>query len=246
MLDLVTFGRGVARTINGMKIRFPARWSRYYQPDYEKENYIFLREIVKPGMKVIDIGAHFGLFSTFTSKLAGPTGKIICFEPTPGTYDILKKTLALNHCDNVTPIQAAVSDKEGVASFFVGDVEGCNSNSLIDNDLGGVEKKGKEIKTVTIDGVSSQYSMIPDLIKIDAEGAELDVLKGAMNTLKQHKPVMIIGLHPFSYTDTKEMLGSIWDLITSAGYKIRYDRKLITKEDFSSRTDLFEIHCETK
>lgn len=245
-LDLVTLKRGVTRTINNMKIRFPAKWSRYYPPDYEHENYLFLQETVKPGWHLIDIGAHFGLFSTCASQLTGPTGKIICFEPTPATFSILKKTLALNHCNNVTPIQAAVSDKEGTATFYMGEKDGCNSNSLINNSLGGGEKSGYEIKTVTIDGIVSEYAMRPDLIKVDAEGAELEVLKGAIKTLEKYKPIVIIGLHPFSFTDKPAALGTIWDLVISIGYKIRYNRVLITRSDFCSRTGLFEIHCETE
>ena len=246
LLDLVTLKKGVVRTINGMKIRFPARWSRYYPADYENENYLFLQKTVKPGWHLIDIGAHFGLFSTCASQLTGPKGKIICFEPTPVTFSILKKTLALNHCDNVTPIQAAVSDKEGTATFYMGEMDGCNSNSLIDNNMGGGGKSGYEIKTVTIDGIVSENAMSPDLIKVDAEGAELEVLKGAIKTLEKYKPIVIIGLHPFSFTDKPATLGAIWDLVISIGYKIRFNRMLITRSDFCSRTGLFEIHCETE
>jgi hypothetical protein len=135
-LDLLTLKRGIARKINNMKIRFPARWSRYYPADYEADNYSFLQQQVKSGMHIIDIGAHIGLFSVCSSRLTGSTGKIICFEPTPGTFSILKNTLRLNHCDNVIARQEAVSDKEGKATFFVSKTAGCNSNSLVKNKSG--------------------------------------------------------------------------------------------------------------
>ena len=91
LLDLLTLKRGVARKINGMKVRFPAKWSRYYENNYEADNYGFLKQAVKPGMDIMDIGAHIGLFSACSSQLTGPGGKIICIEPTPGTFSILKK-----------------------------------------------------------------------------------------------------------------------------------------------------------
>jgi FkbM family methyltransferase len=241
-LDLATLKKGVVRNINGMKVRFPARWSRYYPGDYESENYTFLQQQVKAGTQIIDIGAHIGLFSACSSQLAGPTGKIICFEPTPGTYSILKETLRLNHCDNVTAMQAAVSEKEGSATFYVSSTAGCNSNSLIKNQWGG-NPVGYDVKLVTIDGVVTENNFKPSLIKIDAEGAELDVLKGGVQTFKEYKPVLILGLHPDFIKQKGDSLGSIWDLLVSVPYQIKLDGKEMTRQDFCSKDLLFDVHC---
>jgi FkbM family methyltransferase len=245
LLDLITLKKGVTRTINNMKVRFPAKWSRYYPGDYEVENYTFLQQHVKPGMQIIDIGAHIGLFSACSSRLTGPTGKIICFEPTPGTFSILKETLRLNHCDNVIAVQAAVSDKEGKATFYISSTEGCNSNSLIKNEWGG-NPVGYDVKLVTIDSVVAANSIKPDLIKIDAEGAELDVLKGGIKTFKGHKPVLILGLHPAFITQKGDTLEAIWDLLESVPYKTKLDGKEISRQDFCSRDLLFDVHCFAK
>jgi FkbM family methyltransferase len=242
VLDLVTLKKGVVRTINGMKVRFPAKWSRYYPHDYEAENYTFLQQQVKPGMQIIDIGAHIGLFSACSSQLAGPTGKIICFEPTPGTFAILKDTLRLNHCDNVTAVQAAVSEKEGNAIFYVSSTAGCNSNSLIKNEWGG-NPVGYDVQLVTIDGVVAANSIKPDLIKIDAEGAEQDVLKGGVNTFKELKPVLILGLHPAFIREKGDSLEAIWDLLASIPYKLIMEGQEMTRENFCSRDLLFDVHC---
>ncbi|HWR33373.1 MAG TPA: FkbM family methyltransferase [Chitinophagaceae bacterium] len=242
LLDLITLKKGIARNINGMKVRFPAKWSRYYPEDYESENYIFLQQQVKAGMQIIDIGAHIGLFSACSSQLTGATGRIICFEPTPGTFSILKDTLRLNHCDNVTAVQAAVSDKEGQAIFYVSSTAGCNSNSLIKNEWGG-NPVGYDVKLVTIDSIVSANAIKPGLIKIDAEGAEQDVLKGGIKTFKDHKPVLILGLHPAFIKEKGDSLEAIWDLLESIPYKIKIDGKEMTKQDFSSRDLLFDVHC---
>ncbi len=242
LLDLATLKRGVKRHINHKSIRFPARWSRYYEPDYEQENYTFLTSFVKPGMTVIDIGAHIGLFSAYTSQLVQSTGKVYCLEPTPNTFDVLKETIRLNKCDNVVPIQAAASASEGEAIFYISDTAVCNSNSLVKNKPEG-EAAGYPVKLETIDGLVKKYSLKPDLIKIDAEGAELDVLKGGVNTFQSIKPVLVLGLHPAFIIQKGDSLTEIWDLLFSCGYVIKYDDKEMTKQDFCGRDLLFDVHC---
>lgn len=241
-LDLVTLKKGVPRKINQHTVRFPARWSRYYEPDYEKENYTFLASQVKPGMQLLDIGAHIGLFSATASQLTGPTGRIICFEPTPGTYAVLTETLRLNKCSNVTAVQAAVSSQEGEATFYVSATAACNSNSLVKNKADG-ELTPYAVKLVTIDSVVSGYSIRPSLVKIDAEGAEYDVLKGGVNTFKTLKPVLILGLHPDFIKQKGDSLEEIWDLLEACGYEVRLENEILTKSKFCSHTLLFDVHC---
>lgn len=241
-LDVVTLKKGISRRINNMNVRFPVRWSRYYESNYEADNYFFLQARVKPGMHIIDIGAHLGLFSATSSKLAGDNGKIVCFEPTPGTYAILLQTLKLNHCHNVIPVQGAVSDKEGSATFYISETAGCNSNSLIKNKAGN-EAKGYEVKLFTIDGITNQYSLKPGLIKIDAEGAELDVLRGGLNTFKNFKPILILGLHPDFINKKGDSLEKIWDLLEQSGYRLKENENYLTKPDFCNRKLLFDVHC---
>jgi FkbM family methyltransferase len=174
--------------------------------------------------------------------LTGPTGKIICFEPTPGTFSILKETLRLNHCDNVTAVQAAVSDKEGTATFYVSSTAGCNSNSLVKNKSGN-QLSAYDVQLVTIDSIVAEYVIHPSLIKIDAEGAELDVLKGGIKTFKEHKPVLILGLHPDFIKQKGDSLEMIWDLLEAVPYKIIHESKEMIKQDFCSKDLLFDVHC---
>jgi FkbM family methyltransferase len=242
LYDLATLKKGISRKINNKMIRFPVRWSRYYEDYYEAANYSFLQKQLKPGMQVMDIGAHIGLFSVYTSQLVGTTGKIICFEPTPGTFAILKRTLKLNHCDNVLPIQAAVADKEGKATFYVGNTAGCNSNSLVEN-KSKEELSAYDVQLVTIDSIVAQYSFKPELIKIDAEGAELDVLKGGLKTFRELKPVLILGLHPSFIKQKGDSLEAIWDLLKSQQYEITLEDKTLTKESFCSHDLIFDVHC---
>ncbi len=244
-LDLVTLKKGVARRINNRKIRFPARWSRYYPADYESENYTFLQQQVKEGMHIIDIGAHIGLFSVYTSQLTGPNGRIVCFEPTPETFRILKETLRLNHCSNVTPIEAAVSSKEGKATFYISETIGSNSNSLVKHDQGG-EQSGYSVRLVTIDSIVAEYSLSPKIIKIDAEGAELSILKGGRSTFQTHKPILMIGLHPFAFENKRETLEAIWDFLREIRFTIKHNGADLSRDELSNLTGLFEVQCQSE
>jgi FkbM family methyltransferase len=242
LLDLATLKRGVARKINGMKVRFPTKWSRFYENNYEADNYGFLKQHVKPGMDIIDIGAHLGLFSACVSQLTGPQGKIICIEPTPGTFSILKKTLELNHCNNVTALEAAVSDKKGTATFYESHTAGCNSNSLVKN-RAEKDLSAYDVKLVTIDSITGEHSLKPSVIKIDVEGAELDALRGGVETFRLFKPVLILGLHPDFIKQKGDSLETIWDLLKSNQYEVIMGNKKMTKTDFCNHDLLFDVHC---
>nr|MBP7476588.1 hypothetical protein [Pyrinomonadaceae bacterium] len=95
-LDAVTLGRGMSRQINGETIRFPAKWSRYYEDDYEPETFRFFRENLKEGDTVLDIGGHIGLFAVVTARLVGNSGSVFSFEPTPLTRGVMKEVVDLN------------------------------------------------------------------------------------------------------------------------------------------------------
>jgi FkbM family methyltransferase len=243
LLDAFSLGKGLTRRINDNLVRFPARWYRYYPADYEKENYSFLKQNLKKGSQVLDIGAHIGLFSVVSSKLTGETGKVFCFEPTPGTFKILVKTLRLNHCTNVTPVQAAVSGEEGHATFYISkENEGNNSNSLVAGAEAG-KMLGYDVILETIDSIVQKYSLSPSLVKIDVEGAELDTLKGGVRTFQTYKPILILGLHPAAMQRKGDSLEQIWDLLKTLHYKIDIDGKEMQQEDFCSRELLFDVNC---
>jgi FkbM family methyltransferase len=242
LLGILAGNKGIKRHINGFLVRFSPRWSRYYEHNYEADNYGFLKENLGPGMHVIDVGAHLGLFSAISSQLVGAGGKVVCFEPTPGTFNILKETLRLNHCENVNAVQAAVSNKEGIATFYVSEIAGCNANSLV-NSKSARAAQGYEVKLYTIDGVVNQYGLNCGLIKIDAEGAEYDVLLGGLNTFRAQKPKLILGLHPAAIKEKGDSLEQIWDLLSGAGYQVRYEGKSLGRDEFCRQELLFDVHC---
>jgi FkbM family methyltransferase len=242
LLNIITLGKGVSRNINGIKIRFPAKWSRYYESDYEKENYDLVKKHVKPGIDIIDVGAHLGVFSVICSKLVEGKGKIVCLEPTPGTYSVLRQTLKMNHCLNVQALQAAVSENNGKAIFYVGSIAGCNSNSLLKNSSD-KEQATYEVEVYTIDHITSVNALKPSLIKIDVEGSELDALRGGKNTFEKYGPVLILSLHPEFIKVKKDSLEAIWDLLENCKYSVCIGEERMSKEAFCYQTKIFDVHC---
>lgn len=155
--------------------------------------------ICKNGDVVIECGAHHGLTAVVASKWVGAEGHIYCFEPNPENLAILHKNLGLNGVTNVTVIPKAVGSAAGTIK-----ISNSSSNSHV---LKGKEHVGVDVDVVRID----DYAYVnPVAIKIDVEGFETDVLKGAADILKS-KPKLMIELHP----DMIERYGSTMDELLS-------------------------------
>jgi FkbM family methyltransferase len=244
LVDLIVLNKGISRTINNIPIRFPARWSRYFEESYEGPNVAFFKTHAKNGMNIIDIGAHIGVMSVSMARLSGPDTKIYSFEPTPSTMDVFKEVIRLNHLEKqIIPLPDAISESRGTVKFYISTIEGNNSNTLIKYRGEAAAEQMLEVNTISIDEFKSSRN-IPrlDFIKIDAEGAELKVLKGAKNTFLKDRPVAILAIHPNAIIAGGDTLEQIWDFITTLRYKVVYDSKELNRESFCSISDLFDVH----
>jgi FkbM family methyltransferase len=238
-IDIITFHKGIARRIGGEAVRFPARWSRYYEADYEPETFAFFRKNLKPGNTVLDIGAHIGLFAVVTAKLVGPTGKVFSFEPTPSTREVLKEVVRLNGCGDVVEVRdEAVSREPGKAVFHDTGTDISNANSLVNIER---SKNTFEVEVVSVDAFVRSRNLRPDCLKIDVEGAELDLLRGAEETFTKIRPVARLGLHPPQVARNHQSLEEIWDVLSDYKLDVEYCGKTATKDWFCQQTDLFDV-----
>lgn len=243
ILDLLTLKKGFNIHVSGFRLRFPARYFKYFEPDYELNNINFINNNIKPGMVAIDVGAHLGLISIIIGKRVSPNGNVFSFEPTPSTFRLLKRTIEINKMSGtVKPLNKAISERTGKDFFYVTDIEASNSNSLSNNKRTiGTETK-IEVQLTSIDDFAKEYNLNKiDLIKIDAEGTEYSVLKGATEVIDKSKPKIILALHPDSIKNFGDTLSDIWDFVTAKKYTIIYNTERITKDEFVSRTDLFDV-----
>ncbi len=241
-LDFLTGGRGILRTINEEKIRFPARWSRYYEADYEPVTFNFLRDNLSEGSVYLDCGGHIGLFAVVGARFVGETGRVFSFEPTPLSRSVLKEIVQLNNYQNIVDVRAeAVSDSSGTATFFDTGAEISNANSLLKTD-----KKGGslEVKTVSLDDfVKAQKLQQVDCIKIDVEGSEMDALLGAKQVIETHRPVISLGLHPFAYDKAEVKLKEILDLLTDYGLTVKFEGSQVSEDWFIKQMNIFDVQC---
>lgn len=240
VLNLFTLGCGIAREIGGETIRFPTRWSRYYEAEYEPETFAFFRENVKKGDIVLDIGGHIGLFTVVTARLVGSEGKVYSFEPTPFTRGVLKEVVELNGVSEVVEVRSeAVSSKKGETVFFdTGDTIS-NANSLVKTER---SKTEIPVTLISIDEFVQQKGINPNCLKIDVEGVELDVLRGARETFLEHRPAVRLGLHPPFITQNGQTLDEIWAILEEYRMQVIFDGKPAEKDWFCSQPALFDVN----
>ncbi len=147
-----------------------------------------LKKEVNKGDVFIDIGANIGYYSIVASKLVGKNGKIFAFEPDLINYKKLIKNLKRNRCNNIIPLNVAVSDKESKIKLFI------SEDNASDHRTYGIEgRKSVSIKSISLDDYFSKNNVTKvDFIKIDVQGYEPVVFKGMVKTLKNNRNIKII------------------------------------------------------
>lgn len=152
----------------------------------------FLAAHLAQGQQAFDIGANTGLYSRAMLDLVGPGGGVHAFEPNPE----LAQALASDAAPNLTVRAAAVSDVEtDDREFFLDTREGMMGVASSFARLGDLHAAGKvrpiRVGSVTVDGVCAREGLAPALIKIDTEGHELEVIRGAHGTIERLRPVIV-------------------------------------------------------
>src|SRR3990167_10227538 len=139
---------------------------------------------IQEGMSVIDVGAHIGIYSMLSAELVGTYGHVYGFEPTPWTFEILKKNT--KKLPNVTIFNQAISETKQFLTFSdYGPGYGAYNSAHAAGaaDMHKVAKK-ISVSSISLDAFCQEKSIQPDLIKIDAEGFEYEVLKGTKAILE--------------------------------------------------------------
>jgi FkbM family methyltransferase len=178
----------------------------------EREHQRAFKRLIKPGDLVIDVGANWGIHTLYLSKLVGPTGQVLSFEPFPNALEELKWHVKANDCRNVRIVSKAASDEEGDAAFTVGG--SAQTGGLTEVITGSLGDERLRVKTERLDTVWDGLTGRVKLIKIDVEGAETKVLLGARRMIAEQKPYLVIDLH------TPEQDVSVGGLLSEWGYNL--------------------------
>ncbi len=186
---------------------------REYEP-YESK---LVREYLKPGMIVYNIGANLGYYTLVTSECVGVEGKVFAFEPAPENFELLTRTVSENKLNNVELFPSAVGAAKGSATLSLS-----RTNSG-DHQLQSVPTREHVVVDVlSIDAFISDGHALPDAIIMDVQGAEFDVLRGASALLAGKAPLILFtefwprGLDERQPNGAKEML----NLLCNSGFQI--------------------------
>lgn len=171
---------------------------------------------------VIDVGAHIGLLSLPMASVLHPEGHLIAFEPAAVNRTYLERHLQLNSLEQKVTVEVALvgADEREDILFFEMDAD-CGMNSIVRGAAHGAYSASRK-RQVTLDRYCAERDLLPEVIKIDVEGAELGVLRGAQFVLERCRPLIFLSVHPRQIGLLGESLSGLSDLISSLGYVCRH------------------------
>ena len=159
---------------------------------WESDTVFFFQRWLKPGMTFIDAGAHIGQYSMIASLCVGPEGRVHAFEPHPGLFDVLERNIKrLSHTNVITNWLALGRITES-RQLYLHSVDNLGSTSLIP-DESDRDSPTVPVKVIPLDEyVTTNAIQRIDLLKIDVEGAELEALEGAQQTLENNQEIILM------------------------------------------------------
>ena len=189
-----------------------SRWLGTYEPELADA----VREFVRPGMTVYDVGANIGYVSLLLAHAARPNGQIFAFEALPANVERIRCNIGLNHLeDRITLVPQAVADKSGELTFYVHESVGMGK---VAGSAGRREEHYQAeitVKALSLDEfVYQDGNPAPDVVKMDIEGGEVLALPGMRRVLTENHPRLLLELHG------PESEKAAWDILTAAGYSL--------------------------
>lgn len=192
---------------NGIKVKIKTFWGGdmvgvlpdgvasiiYLNGFFEEGLTKIVMEYLDDGMTFVDIGAHCGYFSLLASEIVGRTGQVHSFEPTKSTFKVLEENLGKR--ENAAANNVAVFSKKAELEFKDFGLRYSAFNSLTQPKLK-LEKeptyKKITVKAIPLDDYVESTGICPDFVKIDAEGAEMEILKGMQKTIEKFHPMLVL------------------------------------------------------
>jgi FkbM family methyltransferase len=214
---MIPIRRGPAK---GLKWTVGANTHGCWLGTYELPKQHALMRFVREGMKIYDVGAQAGFYTLFFSKLVGPSGHVYAFEPCPiGGRDLVRH-IEVNRLDNVTLLQVALGDTNGMLPFSIG--RGTCMNGL-------ANESRLLVQTARLD----DFPYRPQLIKMDVEGGESKALMGARRVIHSERPILFVALHG------REQ----FECVTAILRELRYDKFALDGAPIPGTPETDEIYA---
>jgi FkbM family methyltransferase len=206
----------------GRGLRFDAGPSnpRYARGDNELPVQETLARHLRPGHVFYDVGANVGFFTVIAARLVGPSGRVLAFEPVPGNAGLARANAAGNGFDNVEVVARAVGRASGRAELALARYSG---GSMLAEVGEPPDPRGErlEVEVVAIDDAVAAGAPPPDVVKIDVEGAELEVLEGMRRTLASRRPVVVLEVDDRTEAAAGRRLDACRALLEELGFEVR-------------------------
>lgn len=192
----------VERVINGDAVSLCPDFAdaEALRSEWEPSLYARFKQALRPSMTVLDVGASFGLYSLAAARAVGPSGRVYAFEPARRTASALRQHLHWNGAaDRVELIEAAAADRTGSALFW--EQETSFVASLVETAARQEERRyeapieARRVRVVTLDDFCSDRRLEPDVVKVDVEGSEASVLRGARELLRRRHALLFLEVH---------------------------------------------------
>jgi FkbM family methyltransferase len=202
LLDWSGGGQGILWTINGETYRVDPHQRHRLGAHYDATVAAFLRERVRLGALCLDVGANVGVYVLQFARWAGPTGRIVAFEPNPGALSVLREHVRMNRLEEqVSIVPCAVGAAAGSAILYAAGADGMSRLGAPNQEI------AEHVSPITVtllalDDYCAAENLEPDWLFIDIEGFELDALYGARELINSRKRELgiIVEMHP-----------SVWD-----------------------------------
>jgi FkbM family methyltransferase len=204
----------------------------------EFETVKWLRKLVRPGMSVVDIGANVGQMTLEMAELVGPSGRVIAIEPAPGNLTLLRRHVRANGFNDrveIVPVACGrFDDSEQQFRIFGDDVDSVGSGHSFVSEHGRSKNERElesivlSVRTMSLNRICRELNVRPAVIKIDVEGAELQVLEGASQTLRECRPAVRFAFHPMAFPDPAVASDLLRELMRENGYRVENDGPLLS------------------
>jgi FkbM family methyltransferase len=185
---VVVTGAGPA----GQRYRMRLSWQGHTEcvlGIYEPNVIRALQQYLRPGDICFDVGSHVGYMTILMAHLVGPSGRVAAFEPVPETFAALRENVRLNGLENVQTECTAVGEQEGTICLYCDSTQELSwTPSVAAYSAGGGDLKRISAPVLTLDDYARTSGLLPAVVKIDVEGAELAVLRGARQVLREIRP----------------------------------------------------------
>jgi FkbM family methyltransferase len=174
----------------GIKFTVPPALDRFrvFYKEYEPEIFTELKNSIKPGMTIIDVGAHYGIHALYAWKRLRGKGSVYAFEPWWENFEILASNKSANKAESLVIINKALANSAGKGIMQIGKTTGSIT-------LKSFEKNKTSVEITTLDHFCDKIKIKPDLILIDVEGNDDKVLIGGFQIISKYLPMIIVEHH---------------------------------------------------